>query len=182
MRLGSVVAALSLAGVFTVGLAWYLIYAATYAPLGAGNFGGPAMSADAAALSASSTEPRRITGGAGTEVRILIGLVNDGPFGVHIDGIVLSDVQVRAQWSPYHLSPGGLGSGDERPARDFGAPLPAHHQIRVIITLRQPDCTHQSLAGQYFNTITVKWHSIGRSHQTPVRTDPSEPGLLQYCP
>lgn len=176
------VAALSLASVFTVGLAWYLIYAATYAPLSAGHFGGPATSADAAALAASSTGPTRITGGTGTEVRMLIGLSNDGPIGVDIDGIVLNDVEVRAQWSPYHFSPGGPASGDKRPARDFGAPLPAHHQIRVIITLRQPDCIHQPLSGQYFNTITVKWHSIGRSHQTPVQTDPSEPGLVQYCP
>lgn len=180
--------------------AWFIAFGASYSPLSPSGFVGPASRADDAALSTSMTQPWRMVGGPGAEFHVLFGVDNNGSFAVHIDKVIFGPdpAQVAAQWSPFRFQPGGDVSGEALPLRNFGATIPAHGRIRVVITLRQPNCANGAWAGWSFRAITVKWSALLHTHTTTLTVadeaaitntsttsdGPYGPGggYLQYCP
>ncbi len=159
-----VITVIAAALVVTVGVGW-LAYAASYAPLTESGWGGLEPSSPAGVRDALA-DRWRIDGPAGTEVQLMMGVRSTGPVPVRIDGVDLDHVVVSARWSLYHLTPGGAISGDARPWREFNATLPAHGELRLMVTIRQLDCAVPANHGQGFDYITVRWHALGIGHST----------------
>jgi hypothetical protein len=148
-----------------VGLGFWR-YAATYAPLQEGGFYGPFRSADGVIVLRTTDlgDEVVIRGPAGTEARWIFSIQNNGSFDVSIDKIEEGGPLVRTEWSPYVLGPGGLGTGENLPLRNFPAAVTSHKEIRVVLTLRKPVCR----SGLYVSTpdLLVDWHSLGVHHRS----------------
>jgi hypothetical protein len=172
-------AVLAVVGAGGVSLAYVVSYNPPLTPAG---YWGPApgsVNRVAGPASGPSTHGR-VIGPARTEVQIVFGIRSDGRFDVRVDRIDLNQYVVAAQWSEYHLSPGGSISGDDRPWRAFPSKLPAHGQIRILVTIRQPDCTINSNKGSVVQHVTVHWHALGIGHSTPIDIGIGE--QIDLCP
>jgi len=168
--------ALALAAAVLSAAAW----SSRYDPLRPGPVGfvGP-VAGESDRLSVDPSGGFRIVGGPGTEVTLQFGVANTGPVGITIDGIVPDWSIVAGTWSEYRFVPGGLVNGEPAPERPFPARVPAHRELRLAVTVRQPDCAKGNRT-DYLGPVRVRWHALGRHHVTLVQPMGNDP-YLTFC-
>lgn len=172
--LTAVVAVAVIAGI----IVWLNLDAADsrYGPIRAGSFAGEYTHEHLANGPDGTTY---IAGPAGTEVTRMYSLANDGSRNVKITSVGLGPAAVSAQWSPWILLPGGLDYGKNTRARGFPAVVPAHSEIRLLITIRKSTCTDQHVG--YAPVVDVHWDSLLHSHSTEIDFARSDEELFYLC-
>lgn len=158
-------------------------YAATYAPLGPGNFFVP-YGPDGRNVRTQSTDlgdELYIDGPAGTEAQVLVALENDGSHGLTIQRFPRSiNMVTNVQWSPYVARNGSDITGESIPLRQLPASIPPHQTIRIVLTLRKPRC----VPGGFENTqyVTLLWYALGAHHEYDMPLSPDNSTTFVGCP
>ena len=184
IAIGVALAVLLLGGVgFGIG---YWRYAATYAPLQPGSFGGP-YGAGSQYFRLATTDlgdEIYVAGPTGAESGYVLQLVNDGSHDVTVTGYERLPAVASVRWSPYVFHAGGNGFGVRLPLRGLPARIPAHESIKIVLTLQHPNCDVNGGYGS-MTEIPLHWTALGVHHTFDMPFGPFSTTFVpcpQYLP
>ena len=142
-----------------------------YGPIGSGNAAGPislkniVFAKDGFSMSLS-TAP-------GASAEFVEFVRNDGAHSVEITSIPTNAVVSAVRWSTYRMtSRSNLGAAE--PLHHFPAIVPAHGQLRLVITIhRPPSCQHTPArtagGSSWTGALSVHWKSLLHTHISIIR-------------
>lgn len=141
-----------------------------YGPITSGGFGGPYSQRN---LDSVDEFNLRLATGPNATAQLITSLANQGAHSVKVSSVDSENAVVSVTWSTYRTVPGGDISGVAAPWHTFPATVPAHGQIRLLITIHRPSsCDHPQIAGSqassYSGLHRVHWRSLLSAHTTTV--------------
>jgi hypothetical protein len=115
----------------------------------------------------------RLSAEPGATAQLIESVENQGSHSVKVTSIDGDDSVVRIQWSTYRVPPGSPGAGVDTRWHSFPAIVPAHGQVRMLITIHRPPLCpaigRSNGAHLYLSdTYQVHWESLLGSHTTSI--------------
>jgi hypothetical protein len=140
-------------------------YAASYAPLQMGDFGGPYGSGapNFREVVTDLGDEIYVAGPTGAEAGYLLELVNDGSHAVTVTGYERVPAVTGVRWSRYVLNPGDSVFGARLPLRSLPAQIAPHQSIKIVFELQHPKCD----GNRGYGTLTyvpLRWTALGVHH------------------
>jgi hypothetical protein len=121
-----------------------------------------------------------LRGAVGTQAQWIFGITNDGSRDVTVLKPEPFAPMTNFQWSKKIDKEGGNAFGEDTPLRVFPATMGAHETIRVIVTIKKPNCGGD---GGYNNVtdIEVPWR-VGGSQRSKLINMFGEGQAFVPCP